>query len=342
MSRLKYDGYESFSAGARFIENLVNWLQQFDRPNRENAYSLARRHLVYIGAAEMKHLVKLIYPQTVQPRLIQAVADRVGIPTYKVWSNKQAAKELGLLRRKTLFLGLSDGAHMDDFRRANAGVVSNEQVVVATQINPTKWDDLLKNLQKAVCDDTARFSFVFLIDDFVGSGTTLMRWDAIEKCFKGRLPRFWDEVQNYVDSHFEEDWTLCVHHYIATHQASKSLDSKNEEVKQTLKDQEKLWFNQVEFTFGMILPEELPLQRQPELQNTIVPLVEKFYDPTIQNKHTDLGGEDIRYGFGSCGLPLILEHNTPNNSLAILWAESREENDYHNMRPLFVRRQRHE
>jgi len=45
---------------------------------------------------------------------------------------------------------------------------------------------------------------------------------------------------------------------------------------------------------------------------------------------------DAKYGYGDCGLPVILHHNTPNNSLAILWF-------YENctIRGLFPRVQRH-
>jgi hypothetical protein len=48
---------------------------------------------------------------------------------------------------------------------------------------------------------------------------------------------------------------------------------------------------------------------------------------------------------GGCGLPLVLDHNTPNNSVALLWAETdggdRDGAKVPAMRPLFRRRQRH-
>lgn len=72
--------------------------------------------------------------------------------------------------------------------------------------------------------------------------------------------------------------------------------------------------------------------------------VDKYYDPSIETKSLKVGGTDAKYGFAECGLPLILEHNTPNNSLSFLWAESsprESENKVHQMKPLFRRRQRH-
>ena len=48
----------------------------------------------------------------------------------------------------------------------------------------------------------------------------------------------------------------------------------------------------------------------------------------------------MRYGYANCALPLVLEHNTPNNSIPILWAETQGKLG-HPMRPLFRRRDRH-
>ena len=70
------------------------------------------------------------------------------------------------------------------------------------------------------------------------------------------------------------------------------------------------------------------------------PLTQKYYDASIEDKHTDVGGGDVRLGFGGAALPLILEHNTPNNSVALLWAET-DGVEGVPMRPLFRRRQRH-
>jgi len=44
---------------------------------------------------------------------------------------------------------------------------------------------------------------------------------------------------------------------------------------------------------------------------------EKYYDKElIEDKHTQ---KNIQLGFSDCALPLILEHNTPNNSVPLLW-----------------------
>src|SRR5947209_8104565 len=82
MSRMKYDSYQDFLAGMRFIESLADWLQQFTAAERSAAYALVRHSLVYVSTAELNHLVELFYPETVQWRLQNAVASRLEIPPY--------------------------------------------------------------------------------------------------------------------------------------------------------------------------------------------------------------------------------------------------------------------
>jgi hypothetical protein len=192
ISRIKYDGYRDYLAGARFVESLANWLQQFEPSDRETAYKFIRHYLVYVGQSEIQHLVELTYPETVQPRLLSTVAANLRVPEYRVWAQAEAAAAYKLLLRKTLFMGLSDGARIDTFRRANVGLISNEQVVFATQIDEDKWEDLLKNLRDEVQDESAKFSYLYLLDDFIASGKSLIRKD--ETKWKGKLIRFWDSA----------------------------------------------------------------------------------------------------------------------------------------------------
>jgi hypothetical protein len=335
MSRMKYDGYQDFLAGMRFIESLADWLQQFAQDEREAAYRLVRDSLIYVSTAEMNHLVELFYPETVQWRLQNAVASRLGISPYRVWAVEASANLYRRLLRQTLFVELSDGARIDVFRRANAGTISNEQVITAPRVNDDKWADLIKDLRGDLKDYEAKFISVFLIDDFIGSGTTLLRKE--EGIWKGKLARFRDDVQRFLGTHFEDGWTLNVHHYIGSHLAQKVV---HERQAAALAEHEKgKWFDNVQFSFGTILPIDTPITE--ESHPDFIELTRAYYDKSIETKHTEVGGSGARLGFGGCALPLILEHNTPNNSIALLWAETQGKEGRHAMRPLFRRRQRH-
>ena len=148
MARLKYDGYRDFQAGMRFTESLATWLQQFEPGERETAYSFVRRNLVYIGPSEMERLVEQFYPSTVVDRLLRTVATECAIQRYRVLVDEGARAATERLRRQTLFMGLSDGARIDTIRHANAGSLSNEQIVQVPQVDTEKWKDLLANLRQ--------------------------------------------------------------------------------------------------------------------------------------------------------------------------------------------------
>lgn len=352
MARLKYDGYRDFQAGMRFIESLVTWLQQFKQPQeRETAYAFVRHTLVYIGPGEMQRLVEQFYPRTVRDRLVHIVAAECGIRPYQVLADPDARAAEKRLRRQTLFMGLSDGARIDTIRHTNSSLLGNEQFVHSTQVDIEKWKDLLDNLRKDLGDPSARFRLVYLIDDFTATGTTFFRFDEKKKKWKGKLIRFRKSVENantYLGSDrlFEDNWELCIHHHVASQAAADAIGTRLETAK-TSGVFCKI-FHEMDTSFGMILPSDLPIDVVPGRHDDFIKLTRIYYDPEIQTKHTDVGGvTHLDLGYGGCALPLVLEHNTPNNAIALLWAETNGGDrdgvpaPAPAMRPLFRRRQRH-
>ena len=339
MSRYKYDNYRGYLAGARFTENLLSWLQQFDEKDRETAYGFVRKQLVYVSAEEFQHLVELTYPETIRRNLIDTVAKSLKIWPYQVWAHKDGQKAFKECRRRTLVLGLSDGARLDSFRRVNSGIIGNEQIAVSLQLPDEKWDSLLESLREDLGDGKATFDAVYLIDDFLGSGKTLIRQESQcggEPVWVGKLEKFRNDVVRKEGTHLSPDWTLHVHHYLATPCAKEWVETCEASARQDLGDG---WFSKVVFSFGMVFPDGI------QIVDTDHPkffdLIDKYYDSSVESRHSDVGGEGFRRGFAGCALPMILEHNTPNNSFALLWAETSGENGRHAMRPLFKRQQRH-
>lgn len=349
MARLKYDGYRDFQAGMRFIESLATWLQQFQKSEREAAYAFVRRALVYIGPNEMQRLVEQFYPRTVRDRLIRTVAAERGIPTYRVLADPTARAAAERLRRQSLFMGLSDGARIDIVRHANAGLLTNEQLVVATQVDADKWQDLLQSLRNDLGDPAARFRLVYLIDDFVGTGTSFLRFDEAKQKWKGKLIKFKTALdaalaQQGGDGLLAPDWHLCVHHYVGTAAAAVALSDRQAQSQAELATDG--WAQATHFSFGTVLPIDLPIDAIPDRYDAFLALTRTYYDPAIRTVHTDVGGvEHLGLGFGGCALPVVLDHNTPNNSVALLWAETDGDPSgdvtVPAMRPLFRRRQRH-
>ncbi len=119
MSRIKYDGYQDFLAGVRFIESLADWLQHSTRP-RGGGIRVRPESLGVHRPAEMFHLVELLYPETVQWMSDTGVAELEHPPVPRL-GRPEGLRLYDSLLRKTLFIELSDGARIDVFRRANAG-----------------------------------------------------------------------------------------------------------------------------------------------------------------------------------------------------------------------------
>ena len=351
MARLKYDGYRDFQAGMRFIESLVTWLQQFKPHERETAYAFVRRSLVYIGPGEMQRLVEQFYPRFVHDLLVRMIATEHGVPAHRVLVDAKGLAASQRLRRQTLFMGLSDGARIDTIRHANSGVLGNEQFVQGTQVNTDKWRDLLENLRKDLDDPNARFHIVYLVDDFAGTGSSFLRFDERAEKWNGKLIRFKDSVNGANgaldgDKLFEDGWVFCVHHYVASSAAERAIQQRLEQSADAGEFPED-WAGATHATFGMVLPNDLPIAMGGESHADFIELTQTYYDPAIRTKHTDVGGAThLGLGYGGSALPLVLEHNTPNNSVALLWAETdggiRGSVHAPAMRPLFRRRQRHE
>lgn len=350
MASVKYDGYRDFEAGVRFLESLAAWLQQFDPDERPAAYQFVVGRLVYIGPGEMEKLVAQLYPNYVRPQLLRTVAEALGIPGYMVNASDKASEMMAARLRRTLFLGLSDGARVDYIRHQNVGLFSNEQVVGSTQLDRDKWHDLLGDLRKDTGDKSALFDSVYLVDDFTATGTSFFRVDEESGSPKGKICRFARSVKNaqgeLKEPILSEDYSLHVHHYVGTAGVAVALDKRLGDSADLL---EQLGVTtSPALTFGVTLPAGVPLSKDRSEDLDFLGLIDKYYDPSIETKHTKTGGiEDMRLGYGGCALPLVLDHNTPNNSIPLIWAETEGKTaDCGSpatpaMRPLFRRRQRH-
>lgn len=350
MAAIKYDDYRDFLPGMRFLENLAGWLQQFDGlAERREAYALLRRRLIYVSPPEMQRLVELFYPCVIERRLIDVIAHRRGIPKYMVHVDKSARADFLQLRRRTLILGLSDGARIDILRHSTVGFLSNEQFVVQTQTDRFKWASLLKDLRKAQPGDpNAAFELVVLVDDFTGTGSSYLRYDNDDKKWTGKLCKFLASLREALKTVpvVSDGWQLCVHHYLGTERAARDIVAREKDAVANGSPEVRL-DKPSHYTFGAIVGQDICISAANPEHAPLVALTQNYYNPKIETEHTKVGGvKHIGLGYGACGLPLILHHNTPNNSLALLWAEAPVGQDdagqpLKEMRPLFRRRQRH-
>lgn len=344
MASYKYDEYGQFSPGMRFVESLAVWLKQFDKEHRQIAYDFVKNRLIFCSISEVEHLVSMTYPDIVKPILFDYVAQALSIPNRYV-CKIAASQEFRILRRKCLFFGLSDGSRTDIFRRSNPEL-SHEQIWQAYEVSTEKKRDMLKDLSKDLdeignstsLESEPSFQVVFLLDDFSGSGKSYIRKDPDSGEFKGKIAKFYKQVCE--ESNNEEielrklisrnNLQIYIVLYIATMQARQYLEQALEDF---FKDKPVKWGLRIVHQFTDQVPLSVVRDRE------FLALVEqnKYYDPSVEDKHTKVGGGNVKKGFASCQLPLVLSHNTPNNSVFLLWADPQ----LFKVRGLFPRISRH-
>jgi hypothetical protein len=206
-----------------------------------------------------------------------------------------------------------------------------------TEISDTKWDKLLNELglrlkAEGLPDAEPVFERICLIDDFTASGSNLIRKEE-SGAWKGKVPTFLEQNVDRIGKHIRADSVVQIHHYMGSHKARETITRLLDEY---LKETAKFSFR-FNLTFSMVLSQAVVIDEHCPAE--LVDLLKTCYGKSCQTTHT---GQDIWFGYKQCGLPLVLEHNTPNNSIALLWANSRKPNtDNHTMKPLFPRKQRH-
>jgi hypothetical protein len=334
MAKLKYDEYQQFSPGIRFTESLAQWLDRFTAEEKIVAYQFVRTQLIFISNEQMAHLVSICFPVIINPRLLEKAAQTKGIPRYHVRRIFESA-EYKEIKRKSLFLGISDGAKIDQLRR-NSGI-SNEQVFSSYYISSEKSDDMLKELHDEGYQ--GGFNSVYLIDDFTGSGLSYARIEKEKPT--GKIIKFLKLIFN-IDRKEDDESVL-----------SKLIDVKDLDIHVIfyisrahsltyLTDFIEKWRveNKLEFKFSVeaiqVIGEHF---KQKVLENPLlVAMSKKYITKAIIDRHYEKGKhEQYWLGFDECALPLILHHNTPNNSLPLLWWYPEDES----FRGLFPRVTRH-
>ena len=334
----KYDEYQQFAPGRRFLESLALWLRQFGSlEERQTAYDFVRKRLIFISDAEMNHLVELAFPFFVRPHLIDEAARADSLATHRV-KHILKTRTYRVLLRQTLILGLSDGARTDRFRRANPMDVSNEQIWHAYDVSDAKAKDLLQKLKEDLSalyeeeplKEALRFRTVVLLDDFTASGKSYLLEDAAGG-WKGKIARIVQKLES--DEGIgalvaEEAVKVIIIIYVAAPQAISHIQDRIN----------KLSFHKGKIEFRVVHRLRPETRLDPQNDNGVLGIADKdaHFDPKADDEHGAVGESSMRLGFADCRLPVVLNHNTPNNSIFLLWAGTE-----HSVRGLFPRVSRH-
>lgn len=343
LAEAKYDSYRNFEPGRRFLESMILWLHQFKTlKERHAAYDFIKDNLLYISETQMSHLVELLYPQRVLPILIEQTSLKENIPPFHI-KKIRSSQTFKLLKRKTLFLGMSDGARIDAFRRKNA--LNNEQVSVSYELSEEKFKEMYDKLKEWLSDNgiqcDAKFENIFLIDDFSGSGNSILKFKDGE--FKGKLKKL---VKNSLGSKNKPGklGRYCIdgpNIYIVTYIATKKALEHQRKTKKDFIESENISIT-CEILEPLLLLDDKVKVTQEVVSNEFAQLLDDYFDSRLdEDKHLQTGGTSAKYGYAGCALPLVLSHNCPNNSIYLLWAQTDKTEKQSGLRALFPRISRH-
>ena len=334
MGSMKYDAYDRYMPGMRFMSSLVQWLNDIEEEDRDEAYKFIKEKLVFISSTQMNYLVDLLYDSKIRPILLDMATTETGMPSYKRSSNV-VHNRFEIEKRSALVVGLSDGAHTDILRRS-AGF-SNEQVLTNYYPDGKKLKDMLNELRK---DDKLKsiekpyFRRIFLIDDFTASGKSFIRYDESDGKYHGKLKKIIDELctRGYVEKgqkieHLsyllnpEQKIQIDILFSIATEKAKTSIKDNLDDYLKSVG-----WQDKVEFNIHIVQLLEDKLSNDIKSDNNLVRVLKKdkhFVEECVISKSYKVGKNDSSWlGFDECALPVVLAHNTPNNSLPIIWQDA--------------------
>lgn len=318
-AELKYDQYQQYQVGSRFIENLTIWLSQFDNiEERRIAFEFIKERVVFISQGELYHLINSIYPDVMKPLF------RKQVKSLCVHNNITAEQDrkrlMYIIGRQSLIFGLSDGARLDVFRRS-APIISNEQVCISYEIKDERMDSIMEEIEKDTKEYTDLYAYdgisqdkiynIFLLDDFSGSGISYLRKETNEQgemVWKGKITKVITQLREQLGiTNKLEDINIHVILYLATEKAKLHIER-----------QMKIFCEENHVKIAIHVLQDI---HRYEPDRDIERLMKKYYNSRIEDSHYRKGKHDNPFlGFDECSLPLVIYHNTPNNSFPIIWA----------------------
>ena len=337
MGSMKYDAYDRYMPGMRFMSSLVQWLNDIEEEDRDEAYKFIKEKLVFISSTQMNYLVDLLYDSKIRPILLDMATTETDMPSYKR-SSQVVRNRFEIEKRSALVVGLSDGAHTDILRRS-AGF-NNEQVLTNYYPDGKKLKDMLDELrkdEKLEGIEKPYFRRIFLIDDFTASGKSFIRYDESDGEYHGKLKKIINELctknkknnegkvdlrhMSYLLDPLQEKIQIDILFCIATEKARTNIKSNLDDYLKSVG-----WQDKVEFNIYIVQLLEDKLSNDIKTDNDLVKVLEKdkhFVEECVISKSYKVGKNDSPWlGFDECALPVVLAHNTPNNSLPIIWQDA--------------------
>lgn len=237
-----------------------------------------------------------------------------------------------------------------NFAGPPGGGISNEQIWQAYELGDAKAEDMLAELRKSLQNSPpeitnedilkafaegaieqankllteirkapkqpkveAKFNLVWLLDDFSGSGNTYIRYDTETSKFKGKIKKIYERLHqgDLIDPEHYEVFLLL---YAATRQAIDHIEYWTERFTS------EYGYKPLQLRVLCTIEPGVSISKVASDELQALLMNSQYYDHKSFDKHMAVGGtNNANLGFAGCALPVVLAHNTPNNSVYILW-----------------------
>ena len=316
-----------------------------------------KKKLVFVSSTQMNYLGDLLYDSKIRPILLRKATENAQMPSYML-CNKKVQKQFDIEKRSSLVVGLSDGAHTDILRRS-AGF-NNEQVLTNYYPDEKKLKDMLDDLRndkKIKGIEKPYFRNIFLIDDFTASGKSFVRYDDNAKKFKGKLAKIIDQLRaenkertdeeiaagekeelhlSYLLDANQPEFHIDILFCIATKKAVRNIRNGLDDFLL------KRGYDKIKYHIHVVQELDDSLSNEITEDPDLMKVLEKphYLHQNLKDDTAYKVGSVTRpyLGFDECALPVVLSHNTPNNSLPILWQDTDNDQEF---KGLFPRISRH-
>ena len=289
------------------------WLENFKHSNvdmeereRDNMLYLLSKFM-YFGDKELRHLLLVLYRDLFKYPIISSIRKLNSDTTDYESLNELFKIEL----EKTKFLGVGNpsesGVHMLYYFRQECKLpkkhfISTNEIITTSVIQQEDKDGIFSTTLKSEIKDTTIKRYIF-IDDFCGSGSQA----------KDILENFIGNIKS-LDPMIEVNYLMLFGTELGIENVRKLNIFNRVEAVFTIDDTFKA-FSDTSRYFNDIMDD---------------PLIEKKFSKGIANKYGKLLS-DSPLGYRDGQLLVGFHHNTPDNSLPILWCENL------NWKPIFKR-----
>ena len=295
---------------------IEEWLANFEEEERDNALFLLSK-CMYFSNASIRAILKALYRDLYRAPLIQEIREKNGGTLDENIIETAFYEKL----MKTRFLGVGNpsesGVHLLYYFRLE------NKIPKKLFVNTDDLYEVKSTGEVLLRQKCAEVEHVVFIDDLCGSGQQVKRDNNVKRCVENLCRLDNPPKVSYLMMFGTKDGIEVVRK--ATLADSEVKLFNEAEAVMVLNESYKCFGNESRYYNDDKLKEQARKMAYKYGKKLMAKIVEKDYPQKSEEEREEIV-HNSALGFGDCQLLLSLHHNTPNNTLPIIWYEEDDEN----------------